>query len=99
MAKTTIITWANPASITVGTRLGATQLNAAATAAGPGDGESVPGTFAYSPPAGTVLNAGVDQTLSLTFKPTNAADFTGIPAPSPSVSRNRPKNASPSSLV
>ena len=46
---TPVITWANPAVITYGTPLSGTQLNATA---------SVPGTFAYSPAAGAVLNAG-----------------------------------------
>jgi len=60
------ITWANPAAITYGTALGATQLSAAA---------SVAGSFVYSPTAGTVVSAG-SQTLSVTFTPTNAIDYT-----------------------
>src|SRR5262249_60430571 len=60
------ITWPAPAPITFGTPLSATQLNATA---------SVPGTFVYTPPAGTVLNAG-PQTLSVTFTPTDSANFT-----------------------
>lgn len=59
------LTWASPAAITYGTALGAAQLNATA---------SVPGTFAYSPAAGTVLHAGT-QTLSVTFTPTDATDY------------------------
>ena len=47
---TPTITWATPADIVYGTALSATQLNATA---------SVPGTFVYTPAAGTVLNAGV----------------------------------------
>src|SRR6185436_15392199 len=39
------VTWANPADIAYGAALSATQLNATA---------SVPGTFVYTPPAGTV---------------------------------------------
>ena len=61
------ITWATPAAITYGTALGATQLNASAGA--------IAGTFAYSPAAGTVLNAGPNQTLSVTFTPTDATDY------------------------
>jgi hypothetical protein len=61
-----VITWAQPAAITYGTALGAGQLNASA---------NVAGTFAYSPAAGTVLTAG-PQTLSATFTPTNAANYT-----------------------
>jgi hypothetical protein len=63
---TPTITWATPAAIPYGTALGATQLNAAA---------SVPGTFAYNPAAPTVLTAG-SHTLSVTFTPTDATDYT-----------------------
>ena len=62
---TPTITWATPAAITYGTPLSATQLNATA---------SVAGTFVYAPASGTVLNAGT-QTLSVTFTPTDAADY------------------------
>ncbi len=65
---TPAITWANPANIILGTALGATQLDATA---------SVPGQFAYSPPAGTVLSAG-SQTLSVTFTPTDTTDYTSL---------------------
>jgi hypothetical protein len=66
VAKTTpVITWANPADIVCGTALGAAQLNATA---------DVPGTFVYTPPAGTVLNAGADQVLSVGFTPTDTAN-------------------------
>src|SRR4029079_15326841 len=47
------ITWTAPADITYGTALSTTQLSATA---------NVPGTFVYSPVAGTVLNAGANQT-------------------------------------
>ena len=43
------ITWNAPAAISYGTALSSTQLNATA---------NVPGTFAYTPAAGTVLKAG-----------------------------------------
>jgi hypothetical protein len=62
---TPTITWANPASITYGTLLSATELNATA---------SVPGTFAYTPAAGTLLNAGI-QTLSVIFTPTDTINY------------------------
>ena len=64
---TPTITWSNPADITYGTALSATQLDATA---------SVPGTFTYNPAAGTVLHAGTGQTLSVTFTPTDTADYT-----------------------
>jgi sugar lactone lactonase YvrE len=59
------ITWATPAAITFGTALSGTQLDAVASA---------PGTFAYSPAAGTVLPVGV-QTLSATFTPTDSSHY------------------------
>ena len=67
LKATPVVTWAPPADIVYGTALSATQLNATA---------SVAGTFVYSPVAGTVLNAGANQTLSVTFTPTDAANYT-----------------------
>ncbi len=64
---TPTITWNGPASITFGTVLGSAQLDASA---------SVPGTFAYTPAAGTVLDAGDNQTLSVLFTPTDTTDYT-----------------------
>ena len=67
VAKATpAITWNNPADITIGTALSATQLNASA---------SVPGTFVYTPPSGTVLPAGNGQTLRADFTPTDATNY------------------------
>src|SRR5213078_4258503 len=62
----TTITWATPAGIPYGTVLSATQLDATA---------SVPGTFVYTPALGAVLNAGLGQTLSVSFTPTDAANY------------------------
>jgi len=61
------ITWPTPADITEGTALGAAQLNATA---------NVPGSFTYSPAAGTVLAVGSGQTLSVTFTPQDGANYT-----------------------
>jgi hypothetical protein len=61
-----VITWASPASIIYGTALTSTQLNASA---------NVPGTFAYSPAAGTVLNPGSGQTLSVSFTPNDTNNY------------------------
>jgi hypothetical protein len=61
-----VITWANPASITYGTALSSTQLNASA---------STGGSFVYTPAAGTVLSAG-SNTLSVTFTPTDTTSYT-----------------------
>ena len=60
-----VITWTAPATITYGTALSGTQLDATA---------SVPGTFVYSPAAGTIPAAGTD-TLSVTFTPTDTTDY------------------------
>jgi subtilase family serine protease len=59
------ITWATPAAITYGTILSVAQLDATTSA---------PGTFAYSPPAGTLLHAG-QQVLMATFTPTDTTDY------------------------
>ena len=62
---TPTITWNNPADITQGTPLSSTQLNAVA---------SVPGTFAYIPPSGTVLNVGTNK-LTVSFTPTDTTNY------------------------
>ncbi|MGN6264674.1 MAG: IPT/TIG domain-containing protein, partial [Ginsengibacter sp.] len=54
------ITWTNPADITYGTLLSATQLNAVVTGV---TGGSATGAVTYTPAAGTLLNAGTSQTL------------------------------------
>jgi alpha-L-arabinofuranosidase len=59
------ISWPNPAAITYGTALSATQLNA---------NSSIPGSFTYSPAIGTVLTAGT-QTLTATFSPTDTTNY------------------------
>jgi hypothetical protein len=63
-----VLGWSQPAAIVYGTPLGAGHLNATA---------SVPGTFSYSPAAGTVLNAGALQTLTATFAPADSANYSG----------------------
>ena len=40
----------------------------------------MPGTFSYSPAAGTVLHAGNSQTLSVSFTPTDSIDYTNATA-------------------
>ncbi|HEY4300520.1 MAG TPA: MBG domain-containing protein [Candidatus Didemnitutus sp.] len=62
---TPAITWPTPADITYGTALGGAQLNATA---------NIAGSFSYSPPAGTVVNAGA-QVLSVVFTPADRIDF------------------------
>jgi len=73
MQTTPIITWQPPAAIEYGTPLSATQLNATA---------SVAGSFAYTPPAGTVLTPGTSN-LSVIFAPTDSFDYTGAQATVP----------------
>ncbi len=62
---TPTITWASPATITYGVALSSSQLNATA---------SVGGTYSYTPATGVILNAGT-TTLSVTFTPTDTADY------------------------
>ncbi len=64
------ITWPAPDAIVYGTPLDGTQLNAEA---------DTPGTFAYDPPAGTVLPAGT-HTLRTTFTPADGDNWTGATA-------------------
>src|SRR5207237_5404702 len=70
LKATPTLTWPAPADVTYGTALSATQLNATASA---------PGTFAYAPALGTVLDAGSHE-LSVTFTPTNAANYSAATA-------------------
>jgi hypothetical protein len=83
---TPTITWPAPASITSGTALSSTQLNATASSTQisglPAAGTSgllvtapVAGTFTYNPPLGTVLPVGVN-TLSVTFTPASGSIYT-----------------------
>ena len=71
-AVTPTLTWATPAAVVQGTALGATQLNATASAAG----STVSGTYTYTPPLGTVLNTVGTQTLSVLFTPDNLTAYT-----------------------
>ena len=72
IAKATpTIQWNNPSDITVGVGLTPAQLNATA---------SVPGTFTYTPTAGTVLLVGSGQKLSGTFTPTDSTDYNSATA-------------------
>ena len=61
-----VLTWADPADISYGTALGATQLNATA---------SIPGTFTYTPVSGSFLTTGV-HTLHVDFVPADAVNYT-----------------------
>ena len=59
------LSWSTPDSISYGTPLSATQLDATA---------GVLGTFNYSPGSGAILDAG-SQTLSVTFAPADSSDY------------------------
>jgi Chitobiase/beta-hexosaminidase C-terminal domain/Right handed beta helix region/Bacterial Ig-like domain (group 2) len=67
---TPVITWAQPAPVAAGATLSATQLDATA---------NVPGSFMYSPAAGTVPAAGTQQ-LTAVFSPTDATDYASVTA-------------------
>ena len=61
-----VIAWSNPTDIVYGTELSETQLNASTDA---------DGKFSYNPAAGTKLNAGSNQTLTVTFTPTDTKNY------------------------
>jgi uncharacterized repeat protein (TIGR01451 family) len=63
---TPTINWSNPADIIYGTALSGTQLNATG---------SVPGSFVYTPAAGTVLGYGNGQNLHAAFTPTDTTNY------------------------
>ena len=63
---TPTITWKNPADMVYGTKLSSAQLDAIS---------SVPGSFTYNPPLGTVLSTGT-HTLTTSFKPKDTVDYT-----------------------
>jgi hypothetical protein len=85
---TPTITWPTPAAITYGSALSTEQLDATTT---------VPGSFSYNPAAGTVLQAGPNQTLSVTFTPTNTELYTTTTA-STTITVN-PAATTPANLV
>jgi RHS repeat-associated protein len=59
------VSWSQPADITNGAALSATQLDATST---------IPGSFVYSPTVGTVLTQG-PHLLNVTFTPTDTVDY------------------------
>src|SRR5208283_2776324 len=63
---TQVITWVPP-TITYGTPLSATQLDATA---------NVPGTFVYTPAAGMIFSSVGSQPLSVSFTPSDSSDYT-----------------------
>src|SRR5207244_11599779 len=67
---TPTLAWATPADLTYGTALGGTQLDAFVT-----NFASFPGTFVYTPPAGTILPVGQNQPLTVSFTPADTANY------------------------
>ena len=61
-----VLTWENPADIGFGTLLSSMQLSATA---------DVPGTFVYTPPSNTKLNAGLNQDLKVDFTPVDPSAY------------------------
>ena len=66
-----IITWNAPAPISVGTKLSSAQLNATASYGG----NALPGTFTYSPAAGSVMSTTGTKTLTVKFIPADYEDY------------------------
>ena len=62
---TPLVSWTQPVALVGGTALSGLQLNAVA---------NVPGVFAYTPPAGTVLPVGLTM-LTTVFTPSDALDY------------------------
>ncbi len=81
---TPVLSWTAPASITYGTALSTTQLDATASY----NGNAVAGTFTYNPAAGTVLTGGT-HTLSATFTPTDTTDYATPAAVTTSITVNQ----------
>jgi len=63
------VTWNNPDAISYPTPLGEDQLDAAA---------NVAGAFTYDPPAGTVLEPGAGQVLSVNFAPNDTVNWNPV---------------------
>jgi len=68
LKATPVLTWNDPADIPYGTLLDGTQLNATVV-------DDVPGIFAYTPDAGTLLDVGIDQQLDVLFTPTDDDNY------------------------
>ncbi|HLX60884.1 MAG TPA: MBG domain-containing protein [Planctomycetota bacterium] len=72
--STPAITWPAPAGIVAGNPLDSTQLNASAQDAN--SAAPLTGTFAYQPDIGALLAPGLQETLSATFTPDDATNYT-----------------------
>ena len=67
--RQTVVTWTLPDYSPYGRPLTASQLNANA---------NTPGTFAYTPPLGTILNAGANQLLTVVFTPNDTVHYNSV---------------------
>jgi lysophospholipase L1-like esterase len=67
------IEWAPAGPFAAGMPLGTAQLDASAMA--PGGTSPLPGTFVYSPDAGTVVASSGPQTFAVTFTPNDDVDY------------------------
>ena len=68
----------NPVNLTYGTPLSNSQLTGTATWTVGGDVVNVPGSFAYTSAAGTVLSTGAGQSESVTFAPADSTDYESV---------------------
>lgn len=68
---TPALSWSTPSPVSVGTALSSAQLDATA---------NIAGSFTYSPTAGTTMTTAGTQTLSVTFTPTDTADYNSATA-------------------
>lgn len=89
------IAWPAPSAIAFGSALSSSQLDATATAPGV---SSVPGVFTYNPPAGTVPPVGANQPLSVSFTPSDTADYLSATG-NTTITVNPPATSGPASLV
>lgn len=82
LQATPTIAWSPTSPIVIGTALSNEQLNAVATGVG---GAALEGTYAYDPPAGTVIPTVGFHTLGVTFTPTgdDAVNYTDAAATRP----------------
>lgn len=65
------ISWSTPAAVYQGTALSGTQLNAIAYY----NGVQIAGNYVYNPLAGTVMTTVGENTLNVTFNPTDSTDY------------------------
>jgi hypothetical protein len=71
-----VLTWPTPAMAVLGSSLSSAQLDATATGV---TGAALPGTFVYTPPAGTVISSATEK-LSVVFTPSDTIDYTSASA-------------------